>query len=126
VWASKQKDFQFSRSYPTYNDYSNKYLKPQFQNIDLVVEKIGGQQELDADTLKERVIEPLATMMGGGIRKDAYARLTGSSTSTAVIATRCMAVLMCHTVSPQSYEANCNALYDNPNITGYLDCGPKK
>jgi hypothetical protein len=125
VWDSSKGKGDFIR-YRDYNDYVNRNVQQQFQNIDRVTGAIGGKQELDANALKVGVIQPLATMLKGGLPKKDYASLTGSSTSTFQLQTRCMAVLMCHEVSPQNYKQNCAALYNNPAITNYLDCGPKQ
>jgi hypothetical protein len=127
VWKSSSETGELQRRYKgKYDQYLEKDVKQQFANIELVGRTIGGKQELDAKALQTQVIQPLATMLRGSLNKKGYASLTGSSTKTFQIQTRCMAVLMCHQVSPENYKQNWAALYDNPAITNYLDCGPKQ
>jgi hypothetical protein len=121
VYKEESKKGEFAVKYKSEQDYFDKGVKQQFNNIDTVVAHIGRGQELDANALNERVITPLMTMLRGQLQKNVYVSLTGSSTSSGRIGTPSMFVLMCHQVSPDQYEENCRALYEVPNdLTIYV------
>lgn len=106
--------------------YGSKILVPKMDNIEVVVKWIGSGQHHSYDDLYNLVLFPLDMMLTETCPAQNYIRMTGSPSTDKAFKMPYLIALMCNEVSPDSFAANCKALYSSPQgLTEYAGCGMK-
>jgi hypothetical protein len=105
-----------------HKDDEEGFIKDNLERIDQTVRHLGCKTALDMATLKAYVIDPLSTLLKGGLRGKDYVLMTASHAKDRFLSTDFMAVLMCDTVSPDQFKQNYEDLRATQGLTMYPEC----
>ncbi len=98
------------------------FINTNLTRISNAANAIGCGNKLDTATLRQRVITPLKSMLAGELANATYIRMTGSPLRSNAY-TNFIAVLMCDTVAPNTFNQNYADLRKATGLTMYPVCG---